>query len=299
MKLSQSSNAPILILPGWIFLIWFFIAPIGLVVWYSFGYKPDVFTSHSNAQLSIDRYREVLAGPMLDNFMSTLKIAVLGTTISLIISLPFAYWLALKVSGRWRLICLAAVMIPFWTNFLVRTLGLQILLSGSGPVSKFLLSVGWIVSPLNILGTSTAVQIGVVYNYLPMMILPIYLTLDQVPKSVREASKDLGATSLQTLISITLPLAIPGILSGVLLVFIPLMGDYITASVLGGVKGTMIGQLVAADFLQAQNWARGSAAAVILISIILSTIAIAAAAVQLTAKVIQQSRRILLDNPSL
>lgn len=228
-------------------------------------------------------------GPLLESFAASLKIALLGTAIAFIISFPFAYWLATRVPQRWRLLLLAAVMIPFWTNLLVRTLGLQILLSGAGPLSKALLATGAIVSPINVLGSVTAVQIGVVYNYLPMMILPIYLSLDHVALNLREASKDLGANGLQTLMKITVPLAAPGIASGALLVFIPLMGDYITASVLGGTKGTMVGQLVAADFLQAQNWARGSAAAMTLIFIILSSVAFAAAAFFLTARVLRHA----------
>lgn len=278
-----------LILPAWVFLSWFFLAPIGLVAWYSFGYKPSVFVNHSNDHLSLGRYVEVLMGPLLESFGASLKIALLGTAIAFIISFPFAYWLATRVSQRWRLLLLAAVMIPFWTNLLVRTLGLQILLSGAGPVSKALLATGAIMSPINVLGSVTAVQIGVVYNYLPMMILPIYLSLDHVALNLREASKDLGANGLQTLMKITVPLAAPGIASGALLVFIPLMGDYITASVLGGTKGTMVGQLVAADFLQAQNWARGSAAAMTLIFIILSSVAFAAATFLLTARVLRHA----------
>ncbi|WP_206077382.1 ABC transporter permease [Mesorhizobium sp. GR13] len=289
-RLGSRACVPVLILPAWAFLIWFFLAPVGLIVWYSFGYKPDVFTSHDNSILSFDRYYEVLTGPLINSFLSSLRIAVLGTAIALVIAFPFAYWLATRVSTRWRLIFLAAVMIPFWTNFLVRTLGLQILLSGSGPISKALLQAQMISSPLNVLGSSTAVQVGVVYNYLPLMILPIFLSLDQISKNLREASNDLGANAFHTMRQVTIPLAFPGIVSGMLLVFIPLMGDYITASVLGGVKGTMVGQLVAADFLQAQNWARGSAAAIILILIILSTIAIAGAAAILTIRVIRLAR---------
>lgn len=285
----QKGRAPILILPAWIFLSWFFLAPIGLVAWYSFGYKPDVFVNHSNDHLSLDRYVEVLTGPLFESFVASLKIAVLGTAIALTLSFPFAYWLATKVPQRWRLVLLAAVMVPFWTNFLIRTLGLQILLSGGGPVSKLLLAMGAISSPINVLGSVAAVQIGVVYNYLPMMILPIYLSLDQVALNLREASKDLGANGFQTLLRVTLPLAAPGIASGALLVFIPLMGDYITASVLGGTKGTMVGQLVAADFLQAQNWARGSAAAMTLIFIILSSVAFAAVAFFVTARVLRRA----------
>lgn len=267
-RLPQSALA----LPAWGWLLFFFVAPVGLVLWYSFGFKPGLFGTHSNEVLSLDRYREALSGSFGQTFRNTIEIALLGTLLCFLIAFPFAYWLAVKVPSRWRALVLALVMVPFWTNFLVRTIGWRMILSGDGALSGLLQDLGVLGAPLSMLYTRSAVQIGVVYNYLPLMILPLFVALDRLDPSLREASKDLGASRWSTLVNVTLPLAAPGIVAGLLLVFIPLMGDYITAVVLGGAKGNMVGQLVATQFQVGQNWALGSALAVVLILVILLTV---------------------------
>ncbi|MDH6197872.1 spermidine/putrescine transport system permease protein [Mycobacterium frederiksbergense] len=295
IKLSAGtkSNAA-LSFPLWAYLVFFFLIPTTLIGWYSFGYKPDIYTARSNDQISFDRYIEATDATFLTTFWNTLRIAGLGTLICLAIGLPFAYWLAVKVAPRWRAMLLALVLIPFWTNFLVRTLGWQIMLSPEGFVSGVLNKIGLIDGPLSILYTPTAVQIGVVYNYLPLMIMPLYVALERSEASMREASKDLGAGRLRTFLDVTVPSALPGIAAGCLLVFIPLMGDYITASVLGGAQGNMVGQLVAAQFNIAQNWALGSAMAITLMGFILATV-IAVGGVALVVKtLIKRSRRVTI-----
>jgi spermidine/putrescine transport system permease protein len=258
--------------PTWAFVLFFFIGPLLLVIWYSFGYKPDLFTAHDNSRLSLDRYAQALDPTFVGTFFNTLKIGLIGTSICLVIAVPFAYWLAVKLPSKWRALALALVLVPFWTNFLVRTLGWQIVLSPNSFFSGLLQNLGLIHGKLDILYTQTAVQLGVVYNYLPLMILPLYVAIDRAGPSLREASADLGAGRWRTLFQVTLPLAAPGIASGCLLVFIPLMGDYITASVLGGAQGNMVGQLVASQFQTAQNWALGSAMAVLLMLFILAAV---------------------------
>lgn len=281
--------------PLWGYLVFFFFIPTALIGWYSFGYKPDVFTAaRSNDQLSLDRYVEATDATFLSTFWNTLRIAGIGTVLCLAIALPFAYWLAVKVAPRWRAALLALVLIPFWTNFLVRTLGWQIMLSPDGFVSRVLEAVGILNEPLAILNTSTAVQIGVVYNYLPLMILPVYVALERSEASMREASLDLGAGRIRTFCEVTIPLALPGIASGCLLVFIPLMGDYVTASVLGGAQGNMVGQLVASQFNLAQNWALGSAMAIVLMAFILITVVIVLISALIIKKAIRMSRHIAL-----
>lgn len=262
--------------PTWAYVLFFFILPVALVVWYSFGYKPDAFTTHAMDQLSFDRYAEVMQPTFLSTFLATLRISVVGTVLCLLIGVPFAYWLAVKVRPERRMLLLALVLVPFWTNFLVRTLGWQIILAPEGFLSGTLQSIGLLGGPLDILYTRTAVQIGVVYNYLPLMILPLFVAMDRAGATLREASRDLGAGRWRTLFQVTLPMAMPGIASGCLLVFIPLMGDYVTASVLGGAQGSMVGQLVASQFNTAQNWALGSAMAVVLIIFTLAAVALAA-----------------------
>ena len=265
-----------LAIPAWVLFILFFLVPVAFIAYYSLGYKPFFLTGETIAtdQLSLGRYGEALSGTFLQTFRNTLQISILGTLLCLVIGFPFAYWLAVKVDPRWRGLLLGLVIVPFWTNFLVRTIGWRILLSPNGPVSGILQDIGLIGSPLDVLFTKFAVQLGVVYNYLPLMILPLFVALDRLEPALREASKDLGAGRLKTLRQVTVPLAMPGIVAGGLLVFIPLSGDYITAQVLGGAKGNMVGRMVADQFLTAQNWALGSAMAMVLIAMILLSVGV-------------------------
>jgi spermidine/putrescine transport system permease protein len=283
---------------AWAWLFAFFVAPVLLVVWFSFGYKPGIFGTHANDVLSFDRYAEALSPTFFATFQNTLWVGVVGTLICLAISIPFAYWLAFKAPVSRRGLLLAMVMIPFWTNFLVRTIGWQIILAPSGLLSEALQSIGVLNEPLEILFTRQAVLIGVVYNYLPLMILPLFVAFDRVSLPMREASKDLGAGRWSTFVNVTLPLAKPGVIVGILLVYIPLMGDYITATVLGGAKGNMAGQMVANQFQTAQNWALGSAMAVVLVLTILTTVAIAALLAWLASWPLRASQRLVLGDNS-
>ncbi|MEI2672033.1 MAG: ABC transporter permease [Marmoricola sp.] len=159
---------------------------------------------------------------------------------------------------------------PYWTSFLVRTIGWQIILAPHGFLSNFLQDIHLINGPIEVLYTRAAVQLGVVYNYLPLMILPMYVAFERTDAAQREAARDLGAGRLKAFFSVTLPDALPGLLAGSLLVFIPLMGDYITPSVLGGARGNMVGQMLAQQFESAQNWALGAAMAFILMGFIIA-----------------------------
>nr|WP_155842307.1 ABC transporter permease [Agromyces luteolus] len=258
-----------LAIPAWAWLVTFFVVPVGAVLYFSFGYKPGIFGTHATDVLSFDRYAEALSPTFFEVFMNTLWVGIAGTLLCLAIGLPVAYWMAVKAPANRRGLLIALVMVPYWTNFLVRTIGWQIILAPEGWMSQLLQTVGITDGPLEILYTRTAVLIGVVYNYLPLMILPLFVAFDRVGPALREASKDLGANRVGTFLRVTFPLARPGIIVGLLLVYIPLMGDYITATVLGGAQGNMVGQLVASQFQAAQNWALGSAMAVLLILVIM------------------------------
>ncbi|MGA6127275.1 MULTISPECIES: ABC transporter permease [unclassified Microbacterium] len=272
----RRSLGGLLALPAWAWLVAFFVAPVLLVVWFSFGYKPGIFGTHANDVLSFDRYVEALSPTFFTTFQNTLWVGVLGTALCFAIGAPVAYWMAFKVRPQRRGILLALILIPFWTNFLVRTIGWQVIIAPEGWLSSSLQQLGLLDGPLDLLYTRGAVLLGVVYNYLPLMILPLFVAFDRVGPLVREASKDLGAGKFATFARVTLPLSRPGIVAGVLLVYIPLMGDYITATVLGGAQGNMVGQLVASQFQTAQNWALGSAMAVVLMLVIALSIGVAA-----------------------
>jgi spermidine/putrescine transport system permease protein len=288
----------LLAVPAWVWLLVFFVAPVGMVVWFSFGYKPGIFGTHANDVLSLDRYLEALSPTFFATFLNTLWVGILGTALCFAIGAPVAYWMAFKVRADRRGLLIALVLIPFWTNFLIRTIGWQVILSPEGWLSQGLQSVGLLGGPLDLLYTRTAVLIGVVYNYLPLMILPLFVAFDRVGPAVREASKDLGAGKVSTFLRVTLPLSRPGVVAGVLLVFIPLMGDYITATVLGGAKGNMVGQLVASQFQTAQNWALGSAMAVVLMLVIALTIAAAGLLLWLVALPFRSRNQLVLGAAS-
>lgn len=273
-------------------LVFFFAVPVLFIFYYSLGYKPDIFHSIATDHLSFDRYTDSFSGTFRSVFSGTLRISLIGTTLCLLIAFPFAYWLAVRVPPRWRGLLLGLTIVPFWTNFLVRTLGWLILLQSKGPLSGILQDLHLISTPLDVLDTKSAVQLGVIYNYLPLMIFPLFVALDRLDPALREASKDLGANRWRTFRQVTLPLAMPGVVAGLLLVFIPLTGDYITASVLGGAKGNMVGALVASQFNTAQDWALGSAMAVILIFMILGSVLFFAAVGLIARTVIRRLRRV-------
>jgi spermidine/putrescine transport system permease protein len=209
----------------------------------------------------------------VSTFRASVRVALIGTALLFLIAFPLAYFLATRVGPRWRGLMLALVIVPFWTSFLLRTFAWRIILAPNGFVSNQLQTLNLINSPIELLDTRTAVQIGIVYNYLPLMIFPLFVALDRLDPALREASKDLGAGRVRTFFSVTLPLAMPGIVAGLLLSFIPLMGEYVTPEILGGAQGLMAGSLVVSQFLEAQNWALGSAMAVVLVLLTLLVIA--------------------------
>jgi len=268
-----------LALPAMLWWIVFFVVPVVLVIAASFGSKvPNSAGRVSYSELSMDNYDEALSGGLDGTFFTVLKqgmrTTLVGTALCLLIAFPLAYLLAVKLQ-RGKGIVLALLAVPFFTNFLIRTLAWRIVLAPKGLISNTLIDWGLIGNRgLDLLDTRVGVQIGVIYNYLPLMIFPLFVALDRLDPALREASKDLFADRLATFRQVTLPLAKPGIIAGVVLVFVPLAGDYITANLLGGAKGNMPGNLVASQFTQAQNPPLGAALAVILVIGILGVLGV-------------------------
>jgi spermidine/putrescine transport system permease protein len=282
-----------LALPTWAFYVVFFAVPVAFIIVYSFGTKVQGSAGRTDlSPLTLERYRDAFDPTFFTVMRQTMRISITGTLLCLVIGFPVAYFMAVRVPPRWRGVLLGVLIIPFWTNFLIRTIAWKIVLSPVGFFSNWFQDIGLRDSNLQVLNTKAAVQLGVVYNYLPLMIFPLFVTLDRLEPVLREASKDLGAGRIKTFLQVTLPLSAPGVVAGLLLVFIPLSGDYITAAVLGGADGNMAGALVASQFLQAQNQALGSAIAVILMGAIILSISVVAVAALLVRTVIRRARRV-------
>lgn len=254
-------------IPAWGWWVLFFVLPMLWIALASLGAKPDNpgLGPVTLERLSFDNYAAASSNIFLAVFGITMRTAGLGTLACLIIGFPVAYALATQVPPRWRPLLLFLLVLPYWTSFLLRTFAWRIILAPEGVLSTTLRSAGILDGPITMLDTNAAVQLGIVYNYLPLMILPIFVALDRIDPALQHASMDLGAGPLRTLLSVTLPMAAPGIAGGVLLTFILSAGDYVVPAILGGARGLMVGSLVATQVLASQNLPLGAAMAIILI----------------------------------
>ena len=249
---------------GWLLL--FFILPLLIVLLYSFlergtyGGITWSFTVSNYQQLTKEIYWGIL--------WQSLGLALVTTAACLLIGYPLAFFIATQ-PPRWRSALLLLIIIPFWTNFLVRTYAWIVLLRTEGVVNVLLQSLHLINEPLTLLFTPFAVAIGLIYGYLPFMVLPLYSTLERFDFSLVQAAQDLGANDLRTFWQVVLPLTMRGVVAGSLLVFIPSVGACITPNILGGAKTMMLGNLIQNQFLQARNWPFGSTISVVLMVIVL------------------------------
>jgi putrescine transport system permease protein len=201
-------------------------------------------------------------------YLSSLRIAILSTALTLLVGYPVAYGMA-RAPGEWRPTLMMLVILPFWTSFLIRVYAWMGILSNEGLLNQFLIWLGLIDTPLIILNTNTAVYIGIVYTYLPFMILPIYAALDRLDGSLIEAAEDLGCSRLQAFWLITIPLSKNGIIAGSFLVFIPTLGEFVIPSLLGGSGTLMIGKVLWEEFFNNRDWPVASAVAVVLLLILI------------------------------
>ncbi len=200
-------------------------------------------------------------------YLSSLEIALVATLATLIVGFPIAYGMA-KAPSEWRPTLMMLIILPFWTSFLIRIYAWIGILSNEGYLNQILLWSGIIDEPLKIINTTMAVYIGIVYTYLPFMILPIYATLEKLDESLLEAAEDLGCSRLSAFWLVTLPLAKPGIIAGCFLVFIPAIGEFVIPSLLGGSQTLMIGKVLWEEFFSNRDWPVASAVAVILLLIL-------------------------------
>lgn len=206
-------------------------------------------------------------------FLSSLTIALVSTFLTLAVGFPIAYGMA-KAPQSWRVILMVLVILPFWTSFLIRVYAWMGILSQEGLLNQVLLALGIINEPLTLLNTSVAVYIGIVYTYLPFMVLPIFATLDKLDDSLIEAAEDLGCSRTQAFWLVTAPLSRPGVVAGCFLVFIPVLGEFVIPSLLGGSGTLMMGKVLWEEFFTNRDWPVASAVAVVLLVVLIVPIAL-------------------------
>ena len=253
--------------PAWLALpalAWyglFFLGPLAIMAVFSVsereGYTDVVYT------FSLENFRYLWDPLYGDVFLRTLGLAVFGTAATLLVGFPFAYYLARY--ARWKTLLLLLVIVPFWTSFLIRTYSWLIILSPDFFLFRALNDLGITSDDFTLLYKREAIYIGVVYNYLPLMVLPLYAALERMDWSLVDAAEDLGDTPLQAFRRVTLPLVLPGIIAGCLLVFIPLTGEYLIPVILGGDLTVFAGNLIAQQFLTSRDWPFGAAIAMVVI----------------------------------
>lgn len=207
----------------------------------------------------------------LDAYLSSLRIAAISTFFTLIVGFPIAYLIA-RSGPTMRTVLLSLVILPFWTSFLLRVYAWMALLKKNGLVNEVLMSIGLIDQPLQMLQTDFAVYLGIVYTYLPFMILPLYTTLEKMDLSLIEAAQDLGAKPWRAFCLVTLPLAKPGIIAGCMLVFIPAVGEYVIPALLGGSDTLMIGRVLWDEFFLNRDWPLASAVAIVMLIVLVGPI---------------------------
>ncbi|MCS7055431.1 MAG: ABC transporter permease [Thermoflexales bacterium] len=269
--------------PGAFWLIVFFLIPLLIMAVISFMSR-DQF-GFPAPPLTLENYHDVIKdirfnpsisfesglnirlfdGLYLELFWRSVWLSLVSTLITLLIAFPVALFMS-RLSRRYRNLALFLVMIPFWTNFLVRTYALQFMLRGNGPINTALRALG--LEPIDLLFTPTAVMIGLVYGNLPFMILPLYTSLEKFDWTMIEAAHDLGADTLRAFQRVMLPLISPGLVAGSILTFVPAIGSYITVELMGGGRTNMIGYTIAQQFSASVNWPFGSALALLMMIIV-------------------------------
>ena len=260
----------------WLWLLLFFLIPFAIVLKISFAetrlgvppYTPLlewVDDRYLQVKVTLANYAYILQeSRYLEAFLSSLKVAAISTLICLLIGYPMAYGIA-RASTNWRNTLLLMIVLPFWTSFLVRVYAWMGLLRNNGLINNTLMWLGIIDEPIVMLQTDFAMYVGIVYSYLPFMILPLYSNLEKHDNTLLEAAVDLGATPFRAFTRITLPLSMPGVIAGSMLVFIPAVGEFVIPRLLGGTNTLMIGRVLWDDFFSNRDWPLASAVAIALL----------------------------------
>ena len=256
---SPFRTATLWLIWGWLLI--FALLPNILVIAVSFLTRDS--SAFISLPVSIDSYVRMIDPLYFEVFVHSLWMAGITTVICLLLGYPFA-WLVSKAKVRWQPLLMMLLILPFWTNSLVRTYALKLLFANNGLINKSLLAIGVIDTPIDILYTQGAVIAGLTYLLFPFMVLPLYAVFTDLRNDMLLASQDLGATRTQTFWHVVLPLTTPGIISGVLLVLLPAMGMFYVADILGGSRNLLVGNIIKNQFLDARDWPFGAAASVLL-----------------------------------
>jgi putrescine transport system permease protein len=270
MRLARAA----VVAPPFIWLLLFFLAPFAIVAAISLGTNAPDAAPPVAMTGTVRNYAFLLSDALyIDAYLSSLRIAAIATVMTLLIGYPMAYAIAMAAPSR-RPFLLMLVILPFWTSFLIRIYAWRGLLSENGLVNAVLRATGISDAPGSILGTEWAIYLGIVYAYLPFMVLPLYASLEKLDRSLLEAAADLGARPWRAFLAITLPLSLPGIVAGCLLVFIPAVGEFVIPDLLGGTETLMIGKVLWDEFFSNSDWPLASAVAVLMLVVLLLPIGV-------------------------
>jgi spermidine/putrescine transport system permease protein len=260
--------------PGLLYITAFMSIPLLLIFVYSF------FTRGRFGgivwEFTFDNYSRLFEPVYLKVFGTSIVIAGATTILAIALGYPTAYAIT-RLPSKWRTVALVLVVLPFWTNFLIRTYAWIILLNSEGPVNQTLISLGVIGAPIGLLYTPGAVIVGLLYAYLPLVILPVYASIERLDRQLLEAASNLGASRIRTFFDVTLPLTLPGTMIGAIFVFVPSMGNFVVPELLGGGKTVMVGNLIRDQFLEARDWPFGAVIALFVVALLVALFAIQAA----------------------
>lgn len=251
------------------YAIWsliFSIIPIIIIGVYSFCKRSPY--GRMIYEFTLGNYKKFLQPMYLNVFWRSILLALISTGICLVVAYPMAMIIAKAKASR-RSLLIMLFVIPLWSNFLLRTYAWMSILRDQGIINQALMFLGIIDKPLTLLYNDSAVVVGMVYNFLPFMVLPIYSVLSKMDESLVEAAKDLGATSFDTFTKVTLPLSMPGVVSGIIMVFMPAVSTFVISDLLGGGKTVLLGNVIQSQFLMARNWQFGSAISIVMMILIL------------------------------
>lgn len=249
------------VIPLYAFTLVFVVGPLLYMIALSFATNKEGYGV--DWQFTLENYKRILDPVYLDTFIQSLKLAFTSTLSIMLLGYPFGYFMA-KLSSKWKSRVMLFLMLPFWINSLIRLYGWIVILQTKGALNGFLMRLGLIDEPLKLLYSYPAVILGMIYTLLPFMILSVYSSAEKLDWSLVEAARDLGANAVQTFFTVTLKMTLPGLLSGMILTFIPSMGLFFIADILGGNKIVLVGSLIQDQMTRGSNWPFAAALAVAL-----------------------------------